>query len=203
MARHKENASVSAAAETKNAPPVIDLHAPELYLNRELGWLEFNRRVMHEAEDERTPLLERVKFLAIVSGNLDEFFMKRLGGLKKQHVAGIHLLTVDGRTPRQQIEESHAVIREMERRKQEILGAVRALLQEAGIAIVSHESLTSRERKRLRDKFLADIYPLITPQAIDPAHPFPLSVRTSFFMGTAPRSPPSPSPTATTLSSSP
>src|SRR5690349_19888340 len=104
MTSHKNSNSQPVPATVKDSPPLTDLHVPELYLNRELSWLEFNRRVMHEAEDERTPLLERAKFLAIVSGNLDEFFMKRLGGLKKQFAAGIHLLTVDGRTPRQQIE---------------------------------------------------------------------------------------------------
>ena len=83
------------------APAPTDLHAPELYLNRELTWLAFNRRVLHEAQDPRTPLLERVKFLAIVNANLDEFFMKRIGGLKQQVGAGVKDLTVDGRTPEQ------------------------------------------------------------------------------------------------------
>ena len=81
-----------------------NLNAPELYLNRELTWLAFNQRVLHEAEDERTPLLERVKFLAIVSSNLDEFFMKRIGGLKQQQAAGIRQRTVDGRSPEEQIQ---------------------------------------------------------------------------------------------------
>jgi polyphosphate kinase len=173
MKNRKSGIPLPAPASAKDSPLVTDLHAPELYLNRELSWLEFNQRVMHEAEDKRTPLLERVKFLAIVSNDLDEFFMKRLGGLKKLFAAGIKSPTMDGRTPQQQIKECHAVIREMEYRKQGILNEVRILLQEAGIAIVSHDSLTPRERKCLRDTFLASIYPLITPQAIDPAHPFP------------------------------
>jgi polyphosphate kinase len=99
-----------AAPERVEALPRRDLRAPELYLNRELTWLSFNRRVLHEARDLRTPLLERVKFLAIVSANLDEFFMKRIGGLKQQVGAGLHNLTVDGRTPEQQIAECVAVI---------------------------------------------------------------------------------------------
>ncbi|HSA79958.1 MAG TPA: hypothetical protein VLE23_03985, partial [Geminicoccaceae bacterium] len=90
-----------------------DLRAPELYLNRELTWLAFNRRVLYEARDLRTPLLERVKFLAIANSNLDEFFMKRIGGLKQQVAAGMHNLTVDGRTPEQQISECVAVIKEL------------------------------------------------------------------------------------------
>src|SRR5215470_2120571 len=91
-----------------------DLEGPEWYLNRELTWLAFNDRVLHEAEDERTPLLERVKFLAITASNIDEFFMKRIGGLKQQVAAGFHGLTVDGRTPAQQIAECHAEIRRQE-----------------------------------------------------------------------------------------
>jgi polyphosphate kinase len=93
------------------ARAAFNLDAPELYLNRELTWLEFNRRVLHMAEDENTPLLERVKFLAIVSNNLDEFLMKRIGGLKQQIAAGIRTPTVDGRTPAEQVQECHVVVR--------------------------------------------------------------------------------------------
>ena len=85
-----------------------DLSSPDYYLNRELTWLSFNLRVLHEAEDERTPLLERLKFLAIVASNLDEFVMKRIGGLKQQVAAGLRQPSIDGRTPEQQIVECHA-----------------------------------------------------------------------------------------------
>src|ERR1700719_351377 len=88
-----------------------DLKAPELFLNRELTWLAFNRRVFAEALDEANPLLERVKFLAITASNLDEFFMKRIGGLKQQAIAGMQELTDDGRTPQQQIAECLAEVR--------------------------------------------------------------------------------------------
>ena len=152
---------------------LVDLFPPELFLNRELTWLEFNRRVLHEAEDPRTPLLERVKFIAIVSGNLDEFFMKRIGGLKQQVGAGMNNLTVDGRTPRQQIEECYARVRELEARKRDLFADLAALLREAGIAIVSYAELSAREKKGLRTSFHRNIYPLVTPQSIDPAHPFP------------------------------
>jgi polyphosphate kinase len=91
--------------------PDFDLDDSQWYLNRELTWLAFNRRVMSEAADTRTPLLERVKFLAIVGANLDEFFMKRIGGLKQQLAAGVQELTIDGRTPRQQLQECHAQVR--------------------------------------------------------------------------------------------
>src|SRR5437870_8897637 len=82
-----------------------DLLSPELYLNRELTWLSFNRRVLAEAEDDRNPLLERIKFLAISASNLDEFFIKRIGGLKQQAASGVKALTIDGRTPQTQIAE--------------------------------------------------------------------------------------------------
>ncbi len=153
------------------APVALSAHS--LYLNRELTWLEFNRRVLHEAEDERTPLLERLKFVAIVSSNLDEFFMKRIGGLKQQHGAGIRILTVDGRTPRQQIDESYAKVRELEKAKQDLLPVLRGLLKEKGVIVQDYGELTATEKKQLRYYYLRNIFPLITPQSIDPAHPFP------------------------------
>src|SRR6202012_1321561 len=104
------------AAPVPNGP-APNLDSPDLYLNRELTWLRFKWRVPAEAEDNRNPLLERVKFLAITASNLDEFFMKRIGGLKQQVVAGLHDLTVDGRSPQQQIVECYAVIREFELRQ--------------------------------------------------------------------------------------
>ncbi len=159
-----------AAPHTDNQ---FDLGDSQWYLNRELTWLEFNRRVLHEAEDERTPLLERLKFLAIVSANLDEFFMKRIGGLKQQIGAGVRELTLDGRTPREQVEECHTVIRDINARKMVAFHEVRALLEHKGIVIEQYESLTTKEKKELREHYYANIFPLLTPQSIDPAHPFP------------------------------
>jgi polyphosphate kinase len=151
----------------------FDLNDSQWYLNRELTWLEFNRRVLNEATDERTPLLERLKFIAIVSANIDEFVMKRIGGLKQQIGAGMHELTLDGRTPRQQVVECHASIREIHARKREAFNAVRALLEQKGIVIESYEQLSPKEKKQLREQYYKNIYPLLTPQSIDPAHPFP------------------------------
>src|SRR5689334_3463177 len=107
----REQLAPVASVPSASVPSVVSsivpsgpsLDDPELYLNRELTWLEFNRRVLHEAEDPRTPVLERLKFLAITAANLDEFFMKRIGGLKQQVAAGFRECTVDGRTPEQQI----------------------------------------------------------------------------------------------------
>lgn len=143
------------------------------YLNRELTWLEFNNRVLHEAEDERTPLLERLKFIAIVSANLDEFFMKRIGGLKQLVGAGLREVSLDGRTPLQQIQECHNFIRILVSRKYDLLHQVLDLLKDQGIIIANMKDLTARERKVLKTHFATNIYPLLTPQSIDPAHPFP------------------------------
>lgn len=151
----------------------FDLSSSDWYLNRELTWLEFNRRVLHEAQDERTPLLERVKFLAIVSANLDEFFMKRIGGLKQQIGAGMKELTLDGRTARQQVVECHAAIRLLEQQKQKTFSELFVLLEEKNILMESYQDLTPKERKTLREQFYSNIFPLLTPQSIDPAHPFP------------------------------
>ena len=150
-----------------------DLDRPEYYLNRELTWLNFNFRVLHEAEDARTPLMERVRFLGIVGANLDEFFMKRIGGLKQQAGAGITERTVDGRTPVQQIEECAKVVRRLEARQRAAFRAVAAELSAQGIRIAGLEELTEGQRRRLRDHYVRNIYPLVTPQATDPAHPFP------------------------------
>ncbi len=151
----------------------FDLGDSQWYLNRELTWLEFNRRVLHEATDERTPLLERLKFIAIVSGNLDEFYMKRIGGLKQQIGAGLHELTLDGRTPLQQVIECRSMIREIEAQKRDAFKAVRQLLEAKGIVIESYDTLSAKEKKLLREHYYTNIYPLLTPQSIDPAHPFP------------------------------
>ncbi len=106
--------------EPPTLAPDVHLDDPSLYLNRELTWLAFNRRVLHEADDPRTPLLERVKFLAIVSNNLDEFFMKRIGGLKQQIAASVHTLSLDGRTPTQQLKECQAAVREFQAEQRRI-----------------------------------------------------------------------------------
>jgi polyphosphate kinase len=164
------------SAVVAEPPPPADAHDlddPALYLNRELTWLAFNRRVLHEAEDPRTPLLERVKFLAIVSNNLDEFFMKRIGGLKQQIAAGVHTPTVDGRTPSQQLAECGALLTEMQADQERIYQALMAELQQQDIRLVIIDALPKAARERLREQFRTDIFPMITPLAMDPAHPFP------------------------------
>ena len=150
-----------------------NLKSPKLYLNRELTWLTFNRRVLNEARDPRTPLLERVKFLAICDMTLDEFMMKRIGGLKQQVGAGVHRPTGDGRTPQQQIDECLAEIAEIEILKRETYLELIKELARHGIRILAYEDLTRTERAELREYYLKNIFPLVTPLAMDPAHPFP------------------------------
>ena len=162
-----------ALASEPNPEALQDLSSPELYLNRELTWLAFNRRVLYEAEDERVPLLERVKFLAIADGNLDEFVMKRIGGLKQQAAAGVADLTVDGRTAKQQIAECYEVMRALKRRLQVVFLELTDVLAEAGVRLCGHAELSRAEAKLVRDQYIRNIFPLVTPQAMDPAHPFP------------------------------
>ncbi|MCU7874210.1 MAG: polyphosphate kinase 1 [Candidatus Thiodiazotropha sp. (ex Lucinoma borealis)] len=151
----------------------FDLDDPNLYLNRELTWLSFNRRVLNEAEQNHTPLLERVKFLAIVSSNLDEFFMKRIGGLKQQVAAGLTTPTIDGSTPIQQLTECHQVTREMQQVQQRIYDQLQDQLAASNIQIKKFEALNKSQQQQLRDHFQQNIFPMLTPLAMDPSHPFP------------------------------
>lgn len=150
-----------------------DLGAAELYLNRELTYLNFCWRVLREADDERVPLLERLKFIAIVSSNIDEFFQKRIGGLKQQVGANLHSVTPDGRTPIQQIAECLTVVHELETRRAQILEQVLASLRGAGVVLDGWKALDAADQARIREYYLHNIFPLVTPQAMDPAHPFP------------------------------
>lgn len=157
-----------------NAPIApIDLNDPQWYLNRELTWLAFNRRVLHEGQDDRVPLLERVFFLAVVGSNLDEFFMKRIGGLKQQVGAGVRELSVDGRLPQEQIDVCAEVVRELFREKEELAVELKRLLARRKIKIVPYADLSLAEKSQAERYFLDQVYPLLTPQGMDPAHPFP------------------------------
>ncbi|MGA1008524.1 MAG: polyphosphate kinase 1 [Sedimenticolaceae bacterium] len=151
----------------------IELDSHEFFLNRELTWLSFNSRVLHEAADERNPLLERLKFLAIVSSNLDEFFMKRIGSLKRKVAAGILDKSADGLTAQQQIDACYNAIREQELRQRELLKVLREQLAIHNIKIVSYDDVTTDQGIWLREYFYSEVFPLITPQSFDPSHPFP------------------------------
>jgi len=151
----------------------IDFNNPALFLNRELSWLQFNNRVLHQAKNIKSPLLERVKFLAISGSNMDEFYMKRIGGLKQQVAAGILETTVDGRTPQQQIDECLDEIQTYQAEKERAAATIFADLARAGIEILKYGTLSAADQEKVRDYFYDNIFPLITPQSVDPAHPFP------------------------------
>jgi polyphosphate kinase len=155
------------------SPPPFDLEDPQWFLNRELTWLAFNQRVLHEGQDDRVPLLERVFFLAVVGSNLDEFFMKRIGGLKQQVGAGVKELSVDGRLPQEQIDDCALVVRDLLREQEELEVEFKRLLARRKIRIVPYADLNLAEKSLAERHFLEQVYPLLTPQGMDPAHPFP------------------------------
>ena len=168
-----KSATGQSVADTPQAAFQYDLDSPELYLNRELTWLSFNRRVLHEAKDERTPLLERIKFLAISDNNLDEFVMKRIGGLKQQVAAGVQKTTVDGRTPAEQLAECDVEIRKLREVQEKTYWALLGELEQHDIGFLKYEQLTAKQRTRLRDYFIKNVFPIVTPLAMDLSHPFP------------------------------
>jgi polyphosphate kinase len=170
--------AVDAPGRTPPAPALgevvpTDLGTPELYLNRELTYLNFCWRVLREAEDERVPVLERVKFVSIVSSNIDEFFQKRVGGLKQQVGAQLHKVTPDGRTPQQQIIDCLELVTRLEARKQIIIEKLIGELRAAGVWLAPFKDLDAQQQAWVREYYLTNIFPLVTPQAMDPAHPFP------------------------------
>lgn len=143
------------------------------YFNRELSWLSFNERVLAEARNPAYPLLERVRFLSISGSNLDEFAMIRMAGLVGQVRSGVTTLSIDGRTPGQQLTAIAARLRQLETMQQEALNEVRPLLAKQGLYIRGGDLADARAEAWLQQYFLDNIMPVITPQAIDPAHPFP------------------------------
>jgi polyphosphate kinase len=152
----------------------MNLSDPQYYINRELSWLEFNHRVLHEACDPRTPLLERLKFLAIFSSNLDEFFMVRVAALKQQVEATVNLLTPDGRTPQQQLDDIRLqLIPQLKKLNAEFEDILQPLLVQQGIYILDYIELNQKQRSYLDNYFQEQVFPVLTPLAVDPSHPFP------------------------------
>ena len=155
--------------------PTPNLDDPALYTNRDLSWLEFNRRVLEEAQDATVPMLERLKFLAIFSSNLDEFFMVRVGGLRQKVSARIPIGSgADQMPPAQQLEMVGQTVKELVAEQYRVLGAeVLPALADRGIVLRGVGDLTEDERKHVRELFRREIFPILTPLATDPAHPFP------------------------------
>jgi polyphosphate kinase len=167
-------ATLPRAAAPRPVTPDHPLDHPHLYFNRELSWLDFNWRVLHQAMDPRTPLLERARYLAITQSNLDEFFAKRVGGLKRQLQAGVTQLSPDGRTPAEQLLLIRSAVLEMQAAMTATWQQVRRELEDrAGVRIMRFAELNAEQQHSLQELFRKSIYPILTPLAVDPGHPFP------------------------------
>ncbi|NJN37640.1 MAG: polyphosphate kinase 1 [Acaryochloridaceae cyanobacterium CSU_3_4] len=152
----------------------IDLRDPTYYFNREISWLRFNQRVLHEAFDPRTPLLDRLKFMAIYTSNLDEYFMVRVSGLKQQIAAQVTQLSLDGLTPQAQLEAIHRELKpEIKQQHQYFTECLSPQLTEANICLLDYPQLNPQQTAFLHQYFLDQIFPVLTPLAVDPGHPFP------------------------------
>ena len=179
------------SVQAREVPAGASLDHPHLYLNVELGWLDFNRRVFRQATDPGIPLLERVRFVGITASNLDEFIQKRIGGLRRQEAAGMVRPSPDGRTPTEQLELVRAEVNRLQADVSEFWTAELRplLLDEAGMFISSFSQLCGPQRAHLSRYFRERIYPVLTPLAVDPAHPFPFISNLSLSLGIRMRDP--------------
>jgi len=187
MNREAQSALPSTAGPDE---PVTAVDPAEHYLNREYTWLEFNRRVLNEALDERTPLLERLGFLAIFNSNLDEFYQKRVGGLKRQMMAGIRSRSIDGASPEEQLETIRRMVLEMlDEQGRCWKQSIKPALQKEGVKLLKWSELTDAEHAFCNDFFQRNLFPVLTPLSVDPGHPFPFISNLSTSLGVMLRHP--------------
>jgi polyphosphate kinase len=195
--RPSTKAAEQSATKTIAAPQVCESHTepdsenprsiedfgPARFYNRELSWLQFNRRVLDESQNTRHPLLERLRFLSISASNLDEFYMVRVAGLIGQIAAGVTAPSQDGLTPGEQLRKINNFVAKLTEQQQSQWAMLRAEMENNGIAIVEPQELTSEERVWLERHFMNYVFPILTPIAIDPAHPFPFIPTKGFVLG--------------------
>ncbi|MBX6367496.1 MAG: RNA degradosome polyphosphate kinase [Rhodospirillales bacterium] len=164
---------------TRAKAPVLP-SAAERFINRELSWLAFNERVLAEADNARHPLFERLRFLSISASNLDEFYMVRVAGLKGQVLAGVKTPSQDGLTPAQQLEAINKRALQLMTHQQAVWRTLREALRAAGVAVLQPGELDEADMPWLEERFMAEIFPILTPLAVDPAHPFPFIANRGF-----------------------
>ncbi len=169
------------------APPadLPDAVGPKRFFNRELSWLAFNWRVLDEASNPTVPLLERLRFLSISATNLDEFYTVRVAGLRAQGRHGNHPASDDGRTPSEQLTLIHADARRLMQTQQSVFNKLRKEMEGEHITLLTRSKLTSRDLKFLEENFVEKVFPVLSPLAIDPAHPFPFIANTGFTLALA------------------
>ena len=152
----------------------VTLSTPSRFFNRELSWLAFNQRVLEESMNTRYPLLERLRFLAISGSNLDEFFMVRVAGIMAQVYAGVTARSDDGRTPQEQLDAIRERVALLRETQDAYFNILRAELERNNMFIIGRDKLKKQDKKTLQTVFEESIFPVLTPIALDPAHPFPL-----------------------------
>src|SRR4051812_27470440 len=170
--KHTVKTKQAAEEQDRTAPALLDL-TPDRFINREISWLAFNDRVLGEANNAKHPLLERLRFLSISASNLDEFIMVRVAALKAQVRAGVKTVTPDNLLPEQQLALINQAITKLNEAQQRCFQSLRTELREAGITVVDPTELSNDDRAWAEARFLREIFPVLTPIAVDPAHPFP------------------------------
>ena len=179
--------TISRRRSQKKAPSLPEVtsaaRSPARFYNRELSWLQFNARVLEEAGNTKHPVLERLRFLSISASNLDEFFMVRVAGLHGQVVAKVRTVSQDGLTPEQQLAAINRFVADLSAKQQAAWLELKLLIAASGIEVVEPSSLAPAELAWLDNYFLTHIFPVLTPIAVDPAHPFPFIPNKGFTLG--------------------